>query len=175
MFKEDGGVGTIPSSRLPTWRAGLPRVDPAGRRFAFRPATFDSEPRPAAADLGRVLFRVADCARAAGRFAVLFFFGALFARRPAARVDLRLRAVLDVFREAAGLVVPPALRLAMVVSFRNLDSLAISVVLSSAYRKSAVPPQGACRPKLRAAGSRHHSAGTPSIESWTRPGRPSDE
>jgi hypothetical protein len=175
MFKEEGGVGTIRSSRRPACRAVLRPADPAARRVAFRPAALDPEPPPAAADLARVRFAVADCARAAGRLVVLCFFAAFFARLAAARVDFRLRAVLDVFREAAGLPVLPALRLAMVVSFRNLDSLAISVVLSNAYRKSAVPPQGACRPKLRAAGSRHHSAGTRSIESWTRPGRPSDE
>jgi hypothetical protein len=34
---------------------------------------------------------------------------------------------------------PPALRLAMMESFRNLDSFAISVVRSAAYRKSASP------------------------------------
>jgi hypothetical protein len=174
MFKEEGGVGTTGSSPRLAWRAGLRRVVPAAG-FAFRPATLDPEPRPAAAGLAPVFFRVADFGRAAGRFVVLFFLSALFARCPAARVDLRVRALLEVFREAADLVAPLALRLAIVVSFCNLDSLAISDVLSNAYRKSAGPPQGVCRPKLRAAGSRHQSAGTRSIESWTRPGRPSGE
>ena len=47
-----------------------------------------------------------------------------------------LRAELDFFRDAAAFDVLLALRLAMMESFRNLDSVAISVVLSDAYRKS---------------------------------------
>jgi hypothetical protein len=48
-----------------------------------------------------------------------------------------------VFFEAA-VDVPRAVRLAMVESFRNLDSITISVVLSDAYRKS----DGAAEPLL---------------------------
>jgi hypothetical protein len=85
--------------------------------------------------------------------------------RAADLVEVRPRGLVGFFREAAAFEVPLALRLAMVVSFRNLDSLAISAVLSDAYRKSAVAPQGACRPKSRAAGSRHPTAGRRSIAS----------
>jgi hypothetical protein len=46
------------------------------------------------------------------------------------------RAGLDFFLDEAAFAVPLALRLAMMESFRNLDSVAISVVLSDAYRKS---------------------------------------
>jgi len=54
-----------------------------------------------------------------------FFSGALF-----------FRDVLAFLLEEAAFRAPLALRLAMIESFRNLDSLAISVVLSDAYRKS---------------------------------------
>jgi hypothetical protein len=136
MFREDGGVGTIGSSRRPALRAGV-RGARAALRLACGRATFDAGLCPAAVDPAPVLFRAGDFARAAGRFVVLVFFAALFAPRFPVPADVGLRTGLDIFRETAGFLVPPALRLAMVVSFRNLDSLAISVVPSNAYRKSA--------------------------------------
>jgi hypothetical protein len=59
------------------------------------------------------------------RAPAFFFGGALF-----------FRAMVAFLVEEAALDAPLALRLAIMESFRNLDSLAISVVLSDAYRKS---------------------------------------
>jgi hypothetical protein len=92
-------------------------------------------------------FRRADDARAD----LAAFFMAFFALGPLRRGDLDalfrapapffggplfLRAVLAFLVDETALAVPLAFRLAIVESFRNLDSLAISVVLSDAYRKS---------------------------------------
>jgi hypothetical protein len=110
-----------------------------------RAVPFDWRPF-AALDALRPLFRAGAFPDVAARFVDAAFltlrlgelslpFGEV---RPAELGDFRPRAVLEVFLEEAARDVPLALRLAMVVSFRNLDSLAISVVLSDAYRKSAV-------------------------------------
>jgi small subunit ribosomal protein S1 len=112
----------------------------------------------------------ADCARAVDFFATTFFrlsgflAGALAAILVVARAaplrvaffraltvgrGVRLTAVREVataffvgdfFTDRREVDLLPALRLAMMESFRNLDSFAISVVLSIAYRKSASPP-----------------------------------
>lgn len=131
----------------------------------LRGATFDPRRVPALAALRLGLFRAAGRDEVVRRVEMAFL-AALFAVFRRADVPaVRARAVADPFLDDAAFDVPLALRLAMVVSFRNLDSLAISVVLSGAYRKSAVAPQGVCRPKLRAAGSRHPTAGRRSIAS----------
>src|ERR1051326_7418973 len=119
MLSDEGGVVRTVSS-------------PSVRRALLSRGTF---PLRAAADL-----------RGVARFAVRTrFFAALFARlsvfRPLGRLaELRFPARFRPDRAAAprGL----ALRLAIVPSFRNLDSLAISVVPSDAYRNSQIPRGG---------------------------------
>lgn len=96
---------------------------------------------------------------AAGRF-VFAVARLVVARLEAARArvaDRRVPARLRAGR--AAFFLPPALRLAMMESFRNLDSFAISVVLSGAYRKSARPfialdrsVNTRCQPNSRSAG-----------------------
>jgi len=71
-----------------------------------------------------------------------------------------LPAGLDFFRDEAAFDVLLALRLAMMQSFRNLDSVAISVVLSNAYRKS----DGGCRaPADRNCGPPDPATRTPAL------------
>jgi hypothetical protein len=71
-----------------------------------------------------------------------------------------LPAGLDFFRDEAAFDVLLALRLAMMQSFRNLDSVAISVVLSDAYRKS----DGGCRaPADRNCGPPDPATRTPAL------------
>jgi hypothetical protein len=123
MFNEDGGPGTVTGSttrpgrgrwrltaclRSATFFAGV-----AGRMLFFtvaRALPLFSVARALAVDAGRVMSFLP-----AGRL-------------PNRRAGARLRAAL---RDRACF---PAFRLAMFLSFQNLDSLAISVVLSYAYR-----------------------------------------
>jgi hypothetical protein len=71
---------------------------------------------------------LADACRFTGRLTL----GRLAGRRAAAFLPPRFAAFLPL----------AAVRLAMETSFRNLDSLAISVVLSIAYRNSGKPSGG---------------------------------
>jgi len=142
MLSEEGGVGTTSCSSR---RFILAR----GAFAAFRVATAFFDLEDACFDellLGAALRRRAD-ARAG--FAAFFVGFPAFGRL--ARVDLAplfrapdfflaalvfFRAVLGFLGDEADRRALLALRLAMLESFRNLDSLAISVVLSDAYRKS---------------------------------------
>jgi len=141
MSSDEGGVGTIRCSGRRFFCARG-----AFEAFLVAPALFDLE--DACFDglfLAAALRRRAD-ARAG--FAAFFSAFRAFGRPP---VDLAavfraldffftalvfLRAALVFLGEETDRRAPVALRLAMVESFRNLDSLAISVVLSDAYRKS---------------------------------------
>lgn len=160
-MSEDGGVGTISSSlRGRTRRTGafagpgrLLDVRPdlaAGRvdaAFLAKRAADDAAFRGARAlAVFLALLATACLVRATAFFAVLVL-AALDATAGRRVVEERVdpvafgragarRVVLDFFLEEAAFDELPALRLAMVESFRNLDSLAISVVLSDAYRKS---------------------------------------
>jgi len=98
--------------------AGLLRPEDAPAVFAAFFAGFP-EPRPLRTLDADALFR-----------ATAFFFDG----------DFFFRAVLAFVVDDAARDAPLALRLAMIESFRNLDSLAISVVLSDAYRKSDGAP-----------------------------------
>lgn len=90
-----------------------------------------------------LFFAAAFFAGAAAFFPVVLRVAVFFAEAgvAAARLVVALfavffPAVLELFRDAAAFVRRAAVRLAMIESFRNLDSFAISVVLSDAYRKS---------------------------------------
>lgn len=98
-----------------------------------------------AAFFGACLALAAFRAGFAAFFAGAAFLPAFFTGRFAAAVRAAVfafgraaafRAGLACFLDGAAFDVPLALRLAMMESFRNLDSVAISVVLSDAYRKS---------------------------------------
>jgi len=128
MFKEDGGVGTMSSSRT--------RRSRARRAGAVRTTAF----------LG-----FAERFRAGARFFVTLARAdrATTLRRPA---GFRDRFAFLFFARAR-------FRLAMLMSFRNLDSVAISVVRSDAYRNSGTAVRvrsafGAIPGNLRCAGSR---------------------
>jgi small subunit ribosomal protein S1 len=148
IFREDGGIGTISSvRRLSALRFDDFGVDPP----VFCPLTVRLErafaaPAPAVAAFFRAGVRLAAALRVrdvAGFAAAAFF--ADFAPDLARSLDaadfffgraVAFPAVLDFFRDEAALDLPPPVRFAMMESFRNLDSFAISVVLSDAYRKS---------------------------------------
>ena len=142
MFSDEGGVGIV-SSRV--------RRFVCGRGFRARllvaAAVFDLEDAfLSGAFLAAGLLRAEDARAVFAAFftafperdplrlfdadaffrATAFFFGG----------DFFFRAVLAFLVDEAARDAPLALRLAMIESFRNLDSLAISVVLSDAYRKS---------------------------------------
>jgi hypothetical protein len=150
MSSDDGGDGMVAESRR------REAAETVRDRFFFT-AFFDlaagrADRFEAAGLLTRgtgfaVLRRAAAVFRAG--FAAAFRFGVAFLAGGAAFVAAVLRAdFLAVDRKAlfcpalafffveAAVDLRLALRLAMLTSFRNLDSLAISVVLSDAYRKS---------------------------------------
>lgn len=149
MSSDDGGDGMVIGSR----RRGraAPRVRALGAAAFFLGGAVGRAAGALAEAVAAFFFGTVRPAAAALRagFALFFgaaaFFGFFFAALFAA--DLRaavftfgraaaLRAGLDFFLDEAAFDVPLALRLAMMESFRNLDSVAISVVLSDAYRKS---------------------------------------
>ena len=119
MSSEEGGIGTVSSSVLRT----------RSRRAVFGVALFLAVAGPPFGALGAV-FRTF-----AGRTGRLFLVG----RFPEGAFLVRLRPVERVERD--GFVRFWAFRLAIGLSFHNLDSVAISVVLSVAYRNSAMSPQ----------------------------------
>jgi hypothetical protein len=158
MSNDDGGEATTTSSsvrRRRSRRGGAARNSDAGTETAFArllAAGFGAFAR------GRLTWRFAAVAvrlTGAGRFAALVDrlaacrLAAFFRPPLAARLAVDFTGVLAMggwvaFRRAgAGFFVDffaafraPALVLAMMESFQNLDSVAISVVLSDAYRHS---------------------------------------
>jgi hypothetical protein len=135
MSSDEGGVGTVSSSvrraRSSCGRRAAALVV-AGRFAVPRARPLE----PAAVAAGRRLAAVPLF------LAAVFFFTER--RRPDAFVFCAGRAVFRRFFTV--LAARLALRLAISSSFRNLDSFAISVVLSVAYRKSDSPVLRACAP-----------------------------
>ena len=135
MLRDEGGVGNGATSRRRF--AGALRARAVIFRVLaadfFVAATF-FRPPAGVADLADRAFFAVEAALLAG-------FEAFFTREPRAFAffDCRvavLRAELDFRGREVAFDVPLALRLAMFESFRNLDCLAISIVLSDAYRNS---------------------------------------
>ena len=161
MSSDEGGVGTIRCSgrRFFCARGAFEAFLVAPAFFDLEDACFDGLFLAAALALRR---------RADARAGFAAFFSAFraFGRPPPVDLAAVFRA-LDFFFTAlvflrAGLVLlgeetdrraPVALRLAMFESFRNLDSLAISVVRSDAYRNSE-KPRGAPDPSDPTPGNR---------------------
>jgi len=141
MFSDEGGVGIV-SSRVRRFFC-----DRGFRARPFAAAVFDLEDAfLSAAFLAAGLLRPEDARAVLAAFFTAFPgrdpprpFGAAALFRATAFFfggDFFFRAVLAFLVDEAARDAPLALRLAMIESFRNLDSLAISVVLSDAYRKS---------------------------------------
>jgi hypothetical protein len=142
MFNDDGGVGTVSSTASLARSTFVPLVNVPRLPFGGGPSGFV---------VGLALFRAGDFAARfdePGRLVLARPPDAAAARVPE-RAVLRAPAFFAPLTERAE--APPdrraatrfagraAFRLAMVTSFRNLDSFAISVVLSVAYRNPAKP------------------------------------
>jgi hypothetical protein len=147
MSSEEGGVGTSTSSSVRRCRfsraAFVAGADVAGRRadaLVFRVGL---------ARLDRAFVRLTTFWRLTNRFGPpRFRFG-----------PPRFFVRLACFRPRL------TARLGITASFQNLDSLAISIVLSVAYRKSASPALAvAVDQNLRGAGPRTQVPGNRSIE-----------
>jgi hypothetical protein len=140
MSSDDGGVLSVSSSsRVRRARSSLGTF-PGGAAELFA--------RDGAFGRGRLTAFLGAAALGAA-FLLAFLAGAFFladARRFSRRFGTGRRAgrraIVFLARGFADFLPLAAFRLAMDTSFRNLDSLAISVVLSVAYRNSRKPSGG---------------------------------
>jgi hypothetical protein len=140
MSSDDGGVLSVSSSsRVRRARSSLGTF-PGGAAELFA--------RDGAFGRGRLTAFLGAAALGAA-FLLAFLAGAFFladARRFSRRFGTGRRAgrraIVFLARGFADFLPLAAFRLAMDTSFRNLDSLAISVVLSVAYRNSEKPSGG---------------------------------